>query len=81
VATELALELIDRETSVMPFSLEDTQRRATAGEVLWLSPLRARWTAPQAELIRADSHDLCDVRADPIPSAPPAADRLRRVVA
>jgi hypothetical protein len=54
----------------MAFSLEDIPRRETAGEVLGLSPRRARWTAPQAELIRADAPDRCSWRADPIRSAP-----------
>ena len=63
---ELALELVDGETAVMPFPLQDTKRDQTAGEVMPLSPLGAGLTATQAELSLTDPHDFFNVRAPPL---------------
>lgn len=69
VATELALEFVDREASIMPFPLQDTKNDQTAGEVMHLSPLETRLTATQAELILTDSNDLLKLRPHPIEAA------------
>jgi hypothetical protein len=58
VATELALEFIDREASVMVFPLQDTKGRQTADDVVYLRPLGACLTATQARLIHTDTNDL-----------------------
>jgi hypothetical protein len=44
-ATELVLEFVDREASVMAFPLQDTKGRQTAREVVHLRPLGAGLTA------------------------------------
>jgi hypothetical protein len=58
VATELALDFVDREAAVLPFPLQDTKCNHTAGEVMELRSLRARLTARQPQLILTDSNDL-----------------------
>ena len=66
LATELALEFVDRETSVMPFPLQDTKGDQAADDVVQLRPLRARLTATQAELILADADDFFNLGTDAI---------------
>jgi class 3 adenylate cyclase len=69
MATEVALEFIDREASVMAFPLQDTKRDQTAGEMMLLRPLRTRLTALQPKLILAHSDDFFDLRTPPIEAA------------
>ncbi len=45
LATELALERIDRAAAVLPFPLQDTQCDQAACQVMPLSPLSTRLTA------------------------------------
>jgi hypothetical protein len=66
VVTELVLEFVDREASVMAFPLQDTKRDHTAREVMHLRPLGARLTATQTELILTDSNDLFNLGANAI---------------
>ena len=67
--TELALEFVDREASIVASPLQHTNGLQTAGDVMWLSPLRASLTARQAELILPDRNDLFHLRPYPMQSA------------
>jgi len=69
MATEVALECVDREASLMPFPLQHTKGDHTAGEMRQLSPLRTGLTAIQAEFILAHTNAFLDVSASPIESA------------
>ena len=51
LATELALEVVDREASVPPFPLQGTQGDYTTRAAMPLRPPGTRLTATQAELI------------------------------
>jgi hypothetical protein len=66
MATEVALALVDREASVMPFPFQDTIGDQTAGEMVQLSPLRAGLTAIPPELIHAHTADFLALCAPPI---------------
>jgi hypothetical protein len=65
MATEVALEFVDREASVMPFPFQNTIGDQTAGEMVQLSPLRTGLTAIPPELILAHTYDFLDLRAHP----------------
>ena len=69
LATELLLELVDREAAVMPFPLEDAEGDQAADEVMDLRPLRACLTAAQLELICTDPDHFFNLGAEAIPSA------------
>ena len=69
MATELALEFVDRQNSVMAFPLQDTKRDQTTSEMMLLSSFGAGLTAIQPELILTDADDLFNLRADLIESA------------
>jgi hypothetical protein len=69
LATELALECIDREASVLPFPLQDTKCDQAASQVMQLSPLSTRLTAIEPELILTDTDDFFDLRTHLIESA------------
>lgn len=53
----------------MPFPLQDAERDQTAGEVMYLSLLRACWTATQLELIFTDPERFCNLGAEAIQPA------------
>ena len=53
----------------MSFPLQHTKRDEAAGHVMLLSPVRARLTARQAQLILADPDDFLDLRTDAIEAA------------
>jgi hypothetical protein len=50
----------------MPFPLQDTKGRQATGDMMPLSPLGARLTARQTELILASFHDFLDLGAQAI---------------
>jgi hypothetical protein len=58
VATALALEVVDREASVMPFPLQDTKRDHTAGAVMEWRSRGARLTARQAQWLLTGANDF-----------------------
>jgi hypothetical protein len=67
MATEVALEFVDSEASVMPFPLQHKGDQPT-GDVMPLSPLKARLTAAQAELILTDTDPFPNLCVDAIHS-------------
>jgi hypothetical protein len=69
LATELALECVDRDTSVLPFPLQDTKGDQAAGQVMPLRPLGTRLTAIEPELIFTDADDFLDLSTHLIESA------------
>jgi hypothetical protein len=67
--TETPFELINADTTLMSFALQDAKCDQRAGEMMLLSPLGTRLTAGQPELILADADDFLNLGADPIQSA------------
>jgi hypothetical protein len=57
MATELALERVNREAAVLPFPLQHITGHHAAGQVMALSLRRRRLTAMQPELSWADADD------------------------
>ena len=66
VATELALEGVNCDASVLPFPLQHAKGDQAAGQVMPLSLLRTRLTAIEPELVFADADDCFDLRTDPL---------------
>jgi hypothetical protein len=81
MATEVALEFVDREASIMLFPLQHAKCHQTAGQMRPLSPLRARLIARPAELSFAHADDLLDLGLHAINRPTSAAGRVRRLVA
>ena len=67
--TEAALELVDADTTSVAFMLQHAKRGQATHDVMLLSPLGARLTAGQAEVILAYSNALFDLGTDAIQSA------------
>ena len=64
--TEEPLEFVDAKVPLMPFMLQHTKGRETAGHVMQLRPLRACLTAGQPELLLADPDHFLDLGAERI---------------
>src|SRR5919197_2219129 len=69
LATELLLEFVDAELAIMPLPLPHTKCDQAAGEMMLLSPFRARLTARQGQLIRADPEHFLDLGTPAIQAA------------
>jgi hypothetical protein len=67
--TELSSEYIDAEALIISLPLQHTKWHQAAGHMMLLSPVRARLTARQAQLILADPDTLRDLGWDARQSA------------
>jgi hypothetical protein len=67
--TELSLKLVDAEVPIMSFPLQHAKGDEAAGHVMLLSPVRARLTAGQAQLILAHPDDLLNLGTHVIQAA------------
>src|SRR5919198_1650133 len=67
--TELPLEFVEAELAIMPLPLQHTTGDQAAGEMLLLSPFRARLTARQGPLILADPEHFRDLGTPAIQAA------------
>ena len=67
--TELALEFVDAELPIMSLPLQHTKSDEAAGHMMLLSPVRARLTARQAQLIFAGPNDFLNLGPHTIEAA------------
>ena len=69
MTTEVALEFVDGDASIMSFPLQPTKRHHAAGQMMPLSPLGTRLTTIQPALILAHTDDCLAWRPPPIEAA------------
>ena len=69
MTTEVALEFVDGEASIMSFPLQPTKRHHAAGQMMPLSPLGTRLPTIQPALILAHTDDCLAWRPPPIETA------------